>query len=110
MKYYKGLIALRKAHPAFRMATTDLVKKNLKFLTSPEGTIAYSINGSDVKDSASTIVVVHNANTTAQTITLPKSGSWSVLVEAGRAGTTVLRKITGGSVTVEARSTLVITQ
>ena len=110
VKYYKGLIALRKAHPAFRMATTDLVKKNLKFLTSPEGTIAYSINGSDVKDSASTIVVIHNANTTAQTITLPKSGSWSVLVEAGRAGTTVLRKITGGSVTVEARSTLVITQ
>ena len=110
VKYYKGLIALRKAHPAFRMATTDLVKKNLKFLTSPEGTIAYSINGSDVKDSASTIVVVHNANTTAQTITLPKSGSWSVLVESGRAGTTVLRKITGGSVTVDARSTLVITQ
>ncbi len=110
VKYYKGLIALRKAHPAFRMATTDLVKKNLKFLTSPEGTIAYSINGSDVKDSASTIVVVHNANTTAQTITLPKSGSWSVLVESGRAGTTVLRKISGGSVTVEARSTLVITQ
>jgi len=110
VKYYKGLIALRKAHPAFRMATTDLVKKNLKFLTSPEGTIAYSINGSDVKDSASTIVVVHNANTTSQTITLPKSGSWSVLVESGRAGTTVLRKISGGSVTVEARSTLVITQ
>ena len=110
VKYYKGLIALRKAHPAFRMATTDLVKKNLKFLTSPEGTIAYSINGSDVKDSAATIVVVHNANTTAQTITLPKSGSWSVLVESGRAGTTVLRKITGGSVSVEARSTLVITQ
>jgi len=110
VKYYRGLIALRKAHPAFRMATTDLVKKNLKFLTSPEGTIAYSINGSDVKDSAATIVVVHNANTTAQTITLPKSGSWSVLVESGRAGTTVLRKISGGSVTVEAQSTLVITQ
>jgi pullulanase len=110
VKYYKGIIALRKAHPAFRMATTELVRKNLTFLTSPEGTIAYSINGSDVKDSASTIVVVHNANTTSQTITLPKSGSWSVLVESGRAGTTVLRKITGASVTVEARSTLVITQ
>ena len=110
VKYYKGIIALRKAHPAFRMATTDLVRKNLTFLTSPEGTIAYLINGSDVKDSASTIVVVHNANTTSQTITLPKSGSWSVLVESGRAGTTVLRKITGASVTVEARSTLVMTQ
>lgn len=110
VKYYKGVIALRKAHPAFRMATTALVKKNLKFLTSPEGTIAYSLNGSDVGDSASTLVVVHNANLTAQTITLPKSGSWSVLVEAGIAGTSVLRKISGSSVTVEARSTLVLTQ
>ena len=110
VKYYKGLIALRKAHPAFRMSTTELVRKNLKFLTSPEGTIAYSINGSDVKDSAEALVVIHNANTTAQTIALPKSGTWSVLVESGVAGNSVLRKITGSSVTVEARSTLVITQ
>jgi 5S rRNA maturation endonuclease (ribonuclease M5) len=110
VKYYKGLISLRKAHPAFRMATTDLVRKNLKFLTSPEGTIAYSLNGSAVKDSAATLVVIHNANTSPQTITLPKSGTWSVLVESAVAGTSVLRKITGGSVVVEARSTLVITQ
>ena len=92
------------------MSTTELVRKNLKFLTSPEGTIAYSINGSDVKDSAEALVVIHNANTTAQTIALPKSGTWSVLVESGVAGNSVLRKITGSSVTVEARSTLVITQ
>jgi pullulanase len=110
VKFYQGLIALRKAHPAFRMTTTDQVRKNLAFLTSPEGTIAYSLNGSAVKDSASTLVVLHNANTLAQTITLPKSGSWSILVDAGRAGTTVLRKVTGNSVEVAARSTLVLTQ
>ena len=110
VKFYQGLIALRKAHPAFRMTTTDQVRKNLVFLTSPDGTIAYSLNGSAVKDSASTLVVVHNANTSAQTITLPKSGSWSILVDAGRAGTTVLRKVTGNSVEVAARSTLVLTQ
>ena len=110
VKFYQGLIALRKAHPAFRMATTDQVRKNLAFLTSPEGTIAYSLNGSAVKDSAATLVVVHNANTSAQTITLPKSGNWSILVDAGRAGTTVLRKVTGNSVEIAARSTLVLTQ
>jgi len=110
VQFYKGLIALRKAHPAFRMETTELVRKNLKFLSSPEGTIAYSLNGSAVKDSAATLVVVHNANTTAQSITLPKSGSWSVLVESGRAGTTVLRKVNGNTIMVEARSTLVLTQ
>jgi pullulanase len=110
VKFYQGLIALRKAHPAFRMTTTDQVRKNLAFLTSPEGTIAYSLNGSAVKDSASTLVVVHNANTSAQTITLPKSGSWSILVDAGRAGTSALRKVTGSTVEVAARSTLVLTQ
>jgi pullulanase len=110
VKFYKGLIALRKAHPAFRMETTELVRKNLKFLPSPEGTIAYSLNGSAVKDSAATLVVVHNADTTPQSMTLPKSGSWSVLVESGRAGTTVLRKVNGNTIMVEARSTLVLTQ
>jgi pullulanase len=110
VKFYKGLIALRKAHPAFRMETTELVRKNLKFLPSPEGTIAYSLNGSAVKDSAAILVVVHNANTTPQSITLPKSGSWSVLVESGRAGNTVLRKLNANMVVVEARSTLVLTQ
>ena len=110
VKFYKGLIALRKAHPAFRMETTELVRKNLKFLPSPEGTIAYSLNGSAVKDSAAILVVVHNANTTPQLITLPKSGSWSVLVESGRAGNTVLRKLNANMVMVEARSTLVLTQ
>jgi pullulanase len=110
VKYFKGLISLRKAHPAFRMETTDQVKKNLKFLSSPEGTIAYSINGSAVKDSAATLVVVHNASTSPQSITLPKSGSWSVLVESGRAGTTVLRKVNGNTIMVAARSTLVLTQ
>ena len=110
VKFYKGLIALRKAHPAFRMETTELVRKNLKFLPSPEGTIAYSLNGSAVKDSAAILVVVHNSNTTPQSITLPKSGSWSVLVESGRAGNTVLRKLNANMVMVEARSTLVLTQ
>ena len=110
VKYFKGLIALRKAHPAFRMATTELVRKNLKFLTSPEGTIAYSLNGAAVKDSAGTLVVIHNANTTAQTVSLPKTGSWSVHVEGDRAGTAVLRKLSGDSVVVAPRSTLVITQ
>jgi pullulanase len=108
--YYKGLIALRKAHPAFRMTTTAQVKSNLKFLESAEGSIAYSLNGAAVKDKAATIVVMHNATTSDQGFTLPKTGTWSVLVEGARAGTVVIRKFTGASITVKGRSTLVITQ
>jgi pullulanase len=110
VKYFKGLIALRKAHPAFRMSTTAQIRNNLTFVDSPEGTIVYSIDGSDVKDSAKTLVVVHNAKTTAQIISLPKSGTWSVLVEGSSAGTSALRKVTGSSIEVGARSTLVMSQ
>ena len=108
--YYKGLIALRKAHPAFRMTTTAQVKSNLKFLESAEGSIAYSLNGAAVKDKAATFVVMHNATTSDQIFTLPKTGTWSVLVEGAKAGTTVIRKFTGASLTVKGRSTVVISQ
>jgi pullulanase len=108
--YYKGLIALRKAYSAFRMTTTEQVKSNLKFSDSPEGTIVYTLNGAALKDKAAAIVVIHNANLDAQNISLPKGGSWSVLVEGDKAGTAVIRKITGTSITVKGRTTVVLTQ
>jgi pullulanase len=108
--YYKGLIALRKSYSAFRMTTTAQVKSNLKFSDSPEGTIVYTLNGAAVKDKAATIVVIHNANLEAQNISLPKGGTWSVLVEDEKAGTAVIRKITGTSISVKSRTTMVLTQ
>ena len=108
--YYKGLIALRKSYSAFRMTTTEQVKSNLKFSDSPEGTIVYTLNGAAVKDKAATIVVIHNANLEAQNISLPKGGTWSVLVEDEKAGTAVIRKITGTSISVKSRTTMVLTQ
>jgi pullulanase/glycogen debranching enzyme len=68
------------------MTTTAQVKSNLKFLESAEGTIAYSLNGAAVKDKAATIVVLHNATTSDQTFALPKTGTWSVLVEGAKNG------------------------
>ena len=110
VNYYKGLIALRKAHPAFRMTTTEQVKSNLKFSTSPDGTIVYTLNGAAVKDKAATIVVVHNANVGEQSISLPKGGSWSVLVDNGKAGVSVIRKVSGDTIKVAGRTTVVLTQ
>jgi pullulanase/glycogen debranching enzyme len=92
------------------MTTTAQVKSNLKFLVSAEGSIAYSLNGAAVKDKAATFVVMHNSTTSDQIFTLPKTGTWSVLVEGAKAGTTVIRKFTGASLTVKGRSTVVISQ
>jgi pullulanase len=110
VNYYKGLIALRKAHPAFRMTTTEQVQSNLKFSTSPDGTIVYTLNGAAVKDKAATIVVIHNANVGEQSISLPKGGSWSVLVDNGKAGVSVIRKVSGDTIKVAGRTTVVLTQ
>lgn len=108
--YYKGLIALRKAHPAFRMTTTDAIKANLAFLTVPSASpaIAYSLNGTGAGDSWSKIVVVHNGGTAAVTITLPATGAWYVVVNGDKAGTATLATVSGNKVTVPARTTMVL--
>ncbi len=76
--YYKNLIALRKSHPAFRMPTSDDVRKNLVFNTVDKGVVSYQIsnhaNGDDWKD----IYVIYNAKTTP--IQYPLEEDWNIAV------------------------------
>ena len=106
--YYKGLIALRKAHPAFRMDTADKVKANLSFLSTNDPVVAYSLNGTAVGDSWGTIVVAHNPGLSAYKLTLPNSSTWQTVVTAGKAGVDTLASVTGNTVTVPAGATLVV--
>jgi pullulanase len=108
VNYYKGLIAIRKAHPAFRMDTAAAVKANLKFLNVDEPMIAYSLDGKAVGDSWNTIVVAHNPTTAARTITLPSSGDWNVVVSGSRASLATITTLKGvTTVSVPALSTWV---
>ena len=109
-KYYQGLFALRAAHPAFRMSTTAQVKANLKFLKTTNDVIAYSLNGKAVKDKAATIVVIHNPNPGAATVTLPNKKKWEIVVKGGVAGTKTIESITAGKVSVAGQTTMVLTQ
>ena len=70
-RYYQGLIALRKAHPAFRMGDAELVRQHLHFLDAPEGVVAYMLDGEAVGDAWKTIVVVLNANREDVAVNLP---------------------------------------
>ena len=108
VNYYKGLLAIRKAHPAFRMDTAAAVKANLTFLNVVDPVIAYSLNGAAVGDSWNTIVVAHNPTTSAKTITLPSSGDWNVVVSGSRASLTTITTLRGvTTVSVPALSTWV---
>jgi pullulanase len=109
-KYFQGLIALRKAHPAFRMSTAAAVKANLKFLPTTNDVIAYSINGTAVKDSAKLIVVIHNPNPGAASVTLPNKGKWTVLVKGSVAGTKAIEILSTNKVSVAGQTTIVLVQ
>ena len=109
-KYFQGLIALRKAHPAFRMSTEAQVVKNLKFYTVPNNVVLYSIAGKAVGDKVASFVVIHNPNATAQNVKLPKAGKWSIVVSGDKAGTSVISSGTMATVNVGPQSTMVLQQ
>ena len=109
VSYYKGLIALRKAHKAFRMTSPASIAKNVKFLNASSNILAYSINGKAAGDSWSSIVVISNPNSSAKKVTLPASGNWIASVLGDKAGVSTLATYRNAkSVTVAANSTLVL--
>ncbi|MCK9422422.1 MAG: type I pullulanase [Bacteroidales bacterium] len=79
--YYKALIALRKAHPAFRMPTNEIVQKNLVFLpTNDPQLIAYQLKDHANKDSWQQILVIFNGSGIDKNFDLPK-GIWITVLQ-----------------------------
>jgi len=106
--YFKGLIELRKAHPAFRMTSADMIKKNLKFLIVPENVVAYEMNYNANMDTWAHIVVAFNANREDKTIKLSKNGTWNIVVNGEKSGVKTIKQFSGGSLVVPALSSIVI--
>lgn len=108
-EYYRGLIELRKKHPAFRMTKTEMIQKHLNFLPTPvTNTIAYNISGSANGDSFADIVVLFNANVSEVKFKLPHFGVWNILVNQEKAGTKILHKFTGDDIVVPELTSMVL--
>ena len=73
--YYRGLIALRKAHPAFRLGDADQIREHLEFLDAPDGVVAWRLTGHAGGDPCEEIVVVINSRKEAVSVTVPGQGS-----------------------------------
>lgn len=78
--YLKKLLQLRKAHPVFRLATAQAVKKNIRFLDKrssdvvipvPSGVVAYTIDGASVGDQWKKILVAFNGTDSSKALRLP---------------------------------------
>ncbi|RYY98424.1 MAG: type I pullulanase [Chitinophagaceae bacterium] len=105
--YVRGLIALRKAHPAFRMTRAADIAKHLKFEASAPGSIVYRINGAAVGDSWGTILVAFNGSNAPVQVPLG-AGSWAVTFDHN--GTYLKRDLRNTSVTVPAYSAVILQQ
>ncbi|MDE7408921.1 MAG: type I pullulanase [Muribaculaceae bacterium] len=90
MDYYKGLIALRKAHPAFRMTTAEQIAKHLEFddidSEKTPNLISYTLKDNANGDSWKDIKVIFNGGDEAQVVDLPK-GTWNAAVKDGKIDT-----------------------
>ena len=105
--YYKNLIALRKAHPAFRMPTAGEVQANLEFKTIEPGLISFQIKNHANGDPWKTIYVIYNAKTTS--VNHNFKGEWQVAV-LGNTFYDSEEKIVQGSLNVPPISMAVVFQ
>jgi pullulanase len=84
--FYKGMIALRKAHPAFRITDKVAVDRSLEFMREvPSNVVAYILRNNANGDRWKNILVVYNGNADAQELTAP--GNWVIVANDRKAGT-----------------------
>ncbi len=103
--YYKGLIALRKAHPALRLGDAELVKSNLNFIpTEEESLLAYSVSSADKSDN---LVIILNSGIKQASVAIPE-GNYKVLCENGAICLEGFRSLSAASVHVAPRSAMIL--
>ena len=105
-EYYKGLIALRKQFPHFRLGSAAEVRDKVCFLDAPEGVVAYSITGA-VGCVVSDVVVVLNATRREQTIAIPE-GKYTVVCASGTIDLDGIDTFYGQQLTVGPQSAMII--
>lgn len=105
--YYKGLIHLRKAHPAFRLGDADLVRKHLEFLPSQDCLVAFRLKNHAGGDKWNNIYVVLNGSTNLQTINIP-NGKYTIVANNGVVDEAGIGEMEGGEVMIDAQTALIL--
>ena len=117
--YYKDLIAMRKAHPAFRMATTAEIQKNLQFVDAlsfdskifvkSPNTIMYTLDGKAVGDKWQRILVILNGNTEGGRFKIPK-GKWRIVGDGETINMKSKRDFKGDEIIVPPVSAMILVE
>jgi pullulanase len=106
--YVKGLIAMRRLHPAFRLGSAELVRKHLEFLpVEGSNVVAYRLKGHAGDDAWEDIIVVLNARTSAAQVAVPE-GRYTVVCGNGVVNMAGMGTVTGSALTVPGRSAMIV--
>ena len=108
-QYYKGLIELRRTHPAFRLHGRQEIERSLEFLRCEGGVVAYVLKNHAGGDVWNNIVVIFNGNMGPVTQSLPESsGCWNIVVDHTHAGPEAFRQTEGSSIELAGLSMMVL--
>ena len=108
--YIKGLIALRKAHPAFRMGYAKLVRKQMEFLpVKGKNLLAFILKGHANGDTWKNIIVVFNSRKETAKLIIPE-GDYVIVCQSGCIDMEGLGKLKGSEVSVPPQSALIMHQ
>ena len=107
MAYLSALTALRARHPALHLGDANLVKDYMEFLPDQPCLVAFHLRAGAPGESWGDIYVALNANAEPRTITVP-DGTYTVVCRRTACCEQGIATVTGPSVTVPARSALII--
>ena len=105
--YYSGLIALRKAHPAFRMGDADMVRRHLEILNAPKGVVAFRLKDNAGGDSWKDITVILNSNKKVEEISVPE-GEYTAVVKDGKVDSRGLATFSGTRIHVAPQTAMIL--
>ena len=109
--YTAALIAMRKAHPAFRLGSAEKLDQYLEFLPAKqELVVAFRIKGQPEGESWKNITVLLNAGKAPASISVPQ-GNYRVVCRDGRIDCKKgLGQLSGSKLTVAPQSALIVHQ
>ena len=108
--YIKDLIALRKAHPAFRIGNAHLIRKHMEFLpVNGENLIAFIMKGHVHGDTWKNIIVAYNSRRETAQLSIP-SGDYVIVCQNGQINEQGLGHVSGSKVMISPQTALIMHQ
>lgn len=111
--YYKGLREIRSVYSPFTDSSMTSVNSSY-FCSAPSGVVAYTMQNKtpNAANEWGMVAVITNSSSSTQTVKLQASttlpSAWATVVNGNSAGLTNLGTVTGSTVSVPARSSLVL--